>query len=169
MSVAKCHRRIKNIRRDFIHKFTTRIAKNHGEVCIEDLAVKNMVRNHCLARAISDAAWGETRRQFTYKTRLYGSELTVRDRFFKSSKTCNDCGHELDSLPLSVREWICPSCGVLHDRDENASKNLEHPYTDGLSGINASGDRSADVDLKRETAVGERRTTTVADSRSLTP
>jgi len=160
--LAQCHRDIQNIRNDFIHKFTTSLAKNHSEICIEDLAVSNMVRNRCLSRAISDAGWSETRRQFDYKPRLYGSKLTVRDRFFASSKLCSDCGNKVEALPLSIREWTCPSCGSIHDRDKNAAKNLLKPNTGGLPEIYASGDCGAGSGPQlNETAVVEGRTTTV--------
>ena len=164
MELARCHRRIRNIRQDFIHQFTTNLAKNHSEICIEDLAVSNMVRNRCLSRAISDAGWAEARRQFDYKTRLYGSTLTVRDRFFASSKTCSDCGHRLESLPLSVRAWVCPGCGSIHDRDENAGKNLVNGPIPAASREfkPVAKERSAGVDpVRRETFFGEAGTTTV--------
>lgn len=127
LKLAKQHRRIKNIRQDFLHKFTTRLARTHSEICIEDLHVKGLLKNHKLALHISDAAWGEARRQWAYKTLLYGSKLTVRDRFYASSKLCSYCGARNGSLSLKIREWTCLQCGTLHDRDENASRNLVNP------------------------------------------
>ncbi len=91
---------------------------------VEDLAIKNMVKNHKLALAISDASWGELIRQLAYKCEWYGRELIKIDRWFPSSKRCANCGHIVDKLPLNIREWECPKCGVNHDRDLNASKNI---------------------------------------------
>jgi len=93
-------------------------------IAIEDLAVKNMVRNRHLARAISDCAWGELRRQLEYKCQRYGRRLVVIDRWYPSSKTCSGCGHRLAELSLSARHWTCPSCGARHDRDLNAAQNI---------------------------------------------
>ena len=123
--LAKIHHRIKNIRQDFIHKFTTRLAKTHGQIGIEDLNVKGLLKNHRLARAISDVAWNETRRQLEYKIVLYGSTLTTFDRFYPSSKACSHCGCVAGKMPLSCREWTCAECGTVHDRDGNAAQNLK--------------------------------------------
>ena len=83
-----------------------------------------MMRNRHLSRSIADAGWSEFRRQLAYKCRWYGSTLTLAPRFFASSKTCSTCGHILDKLPLSIREWTCPACKTVHDRDGNAARNL---------------------------------------------
>jgi putative transposase len=91
---------------------------------VEDLAVKNMVRNRSLARVISDCGWGEFRRQLEYKCQRYGRTLAVIDRWYPSSKTCSACGHLLTSLSLGTRQWTCPGCGTRHDRDVNAAKNI---------------------------------------------
>jgi putative transposase len=93
LRLARCHRRIANMRRDFLHKFTTKIRKNHAGIFVEDLNVKGMVQNRHLSRAIHDVGWSELRRQREYKSLLYGSVLTVRDRFYASSKTCSKCGY----------------------------------------------------------------------------
>jgi putative transposase len=93
-------------------------------IVIEDLAVRNMIRNRSLARAISDCGWGEFRRQLDYKCQRYGRELVVTGRWYPSSKTCSACGHLLAELSLSTRHWTCPSCGSRHDRDINAAKNI---------------------------------------------
>jgi putative transposase len=90
-------------------------------IVVEDLAVKNMVKNHKLARAISDANWGELVRQLTYKASWYGRELIKIDRWFPSSKRCSNCGYIVEKMPLNVREWDCPKCDSHHDRDINAS------------------------------------------------
>jgi putative transposase len=123
--VAKIHARVACIRKDFLHKITTNLAKTKSVIVIEDLHVRGMIKNHSLARSVSDAGWGEFRRQLEYKTAWYGSRLVVADRWFPSSKLCSDCGYKLEKLPLSIREWGCPSCGVVHDRDTNAAINLE--------------------------------------------
>jgi putative transposase len=111
-------------------------------IFMEDLAVKNMQRNHCLAGSISDVAWSEFVRQLEYKQRWSGGELVKIDRFFPSSKMCSNCHHVLDRLPLNVREWTCPKCKTVHDRDVNAAKNILQAGcqlgvegTDGICGI----------------------------------
>lgn len=124
MAVAKLYRKISNIRKDTLHKITTRLCRENQAVAIEDLSVANMMKNRSLARAISDVGWGEFRRQLEYKSVIYGTRVFVADRFYPSSKTCSNCGSIEDSLPLSVREWLCFTCGTLHDRDLNAAKNL---------------------------------------------
>jgi putative transposase len=138
LRLARCHRRIANMRRDFLHKFTTRISKNHAEIFVENLNVKGMVQNRHLSRAIHDVGWSELRRQLEYKSLLNGSVLTVRDPFYASSKTCSKCGYVMEVLPLSVREWTCPACQTTHDRDVNAAINLKQ-NTVGYTGINAWG------------------------------
>lgn len=159
MRLARCHRRIKNIRSDFVHKLTTDLAKNHSRICVENLNVAGMVRNRCLSRAISDAAWSEMFRQLDYKTRLHGSELICRDRFFASSKLCSGCSHRLESLPLSVREWTCPACGSLHDRDHNAAKNLNNPIPAASRESTPREIAALALSSERETAIDERGTT----------
>ena len=125
LKVAKIHAKIKDARTDFLHKLTTNLVYCYDLIAIEDLAVRNMVRNHKLSRSISDAAWGEFFRQLEYKCDWYGKKLVKIDRFFPSSKRCNHCGFVMDKLPLSVRSWDCPSCGTKGiDRDINAGKNI---------------------------------------------
>lgn len=148
--IARIHTRVANVRKDFLHKFTTMLAKTKSVIVIEDLNVKNMSRNHCLARSISDQGWGETRRQLTYKTTWYGSRLVVADRWFPSSKMCSACGLKRTELALSVREWACEGCGVIHDRDENAAKNLEgYPEFSGEPGI-AKSSKPVEIPLTAE-------------------
>lgn len=122
--LARLHRRIRNIRRDFLHKLTTHLAKTKSVIVVEDLAVSRLLKNQKLARHISDVGWGEFRRMLTYKCTWYGSRLVVANRYYPSSRTCSACGHVLEALPLDVREWDCPVCGTHHDRDVNAARNL---------------------------------------------
>ena len=125
LEVAKIHSLIKDARTDFLHKLTTELVRNNSLIAIEDLAIRNLVKNHKLARSISDASWAELFRQLEYKCEWYGRRLVKIDRFFPSSKRCNHCGFVMDKLPLSVRSWDCPSCGTQEiDRDINAGKNI---------------------------------------------
>ena len=127
--VAKIHARIADRRRDFLHKLTTRLVRENQTIVIEDLTVRTMVRNHCLARAISDAAWTTMRGMLEYKCAWYGRDLVAIDRWFPSSKLCSACGTLRGTMPLNVREWTCV-CGATHDRDVNAAKNV---LAEGLS------------------------------------
>ncbi len=124
VKVARAHARITDRRRDVLHKLSTRIIRENQTVIIEDLPVRNMVRNHALARAISDASWAELRRQLEYKADWYGRTVIAVDRFYPRSKTCSACGVITATMPLSVREWVCAACGTRHDRDVNAAKVL---------------------------------------------
>jgi len=122
--VARIHQKIANSRKDHLHKLTTRLIRENQTIVVESLAVKNMVKNPKLARAISDAGWGEMVRQLEYKAQWYGRTLVEIDRWFPSSKRCGNCGHVVERLPLSVRKWDCPQCGTHHDRDVNAARNI---------------------------------------------
>jgi putative transposase len=122
--VARAHRKVRHARADFLHRASTRLVRTADLIVIEDLAVRNMVRNRHLARAISDCGWGEFRRQLEYKCQWYGRRVVVVDRWYPSSRTCSTCGHLLAELSLSTRHWSCPSCGARHDRDINAAKNI---------------------------------------------
>jgi putative transposase len=122
--VAKVHAQISDARNDFLHKLTTRLVRENQTIAVEDLAVKNMVKNKKLAFSISDASWGELVRQLEYKCDWYGRTFVKIDRWFPSSKRCGHCGHIVDKLPLNIREWDCPKCSTHHDRDINASKNI---------------------------------------------
>jgi len=124
LKVARIHARIADRRRDYQHKLSTEIIRENQVVCIESLQVKNMVQNHKLAKAISDVGWSEFVRQLEYKAEWYGRTLVKIDKWYPSSKRCFDCGHILDSLTLDIRHWTCPECGVAHDRDINAAKNI---------------------------------------------
>jgi putative transposase len=124
VKVARVHTRITDRRRDHLHKLSTRIIRENQTVIIEDLSVRNMVRNHHLARAISDASWSEFRRQLEYKADWYGRTVIAIDRWYPSSKTCSTCGAITAVMPLNIREWTC-QCGAVHDRDVNAAKVLK--------------------------------------------
>ncbi|WP_063735936.1 RNA-guided endonuclease InsQ/TnpB family protein [Streptomyces sp. RTd22] len=123
VKVARIHARIADRRRDSLHKLSTRLVRENQTVVIEDLTVRNLLRNGKLARAISDAAWTELRSMLEYKCAWYGRELVVIDRWFPSSKLCGACGTVREKLPLNVREWTCV-CGAVHDRDVNAARNI---------------------------------------------
>src|SRR5947208_1167619 len=122
--VARAHRKARASRQDFLHRASVRLVRDHDVIVIEDLNVAGMVRNRSLAKAISDCGWGEFRRMIGYKAARAGRHLIVIDRWYPSSKTCSSCGHLLAELSLSTRTWQCPSCGIRHDRDINAAKNI---------------------------------------------
>lgn len=122
--VARIHAKMSNARTDFLHKLTTRLVRENQTIAIEDLSVKNMMKNHKLALAIADASWSELVRQLEYKCQWYGRTLVKIDRWFPSSKRCGHCGHIVEKMPLNVREWTCPECGTHHDRDINAAQNI---------------------------------------------
>ena len=122
--LAHAQGRVANIRRDFLHKVTTILTTHYGEIAIEDLNVKGMTRNHRLAQAVNDVSFGELRRQIEYKAETNGVKVTKADRYFASSKTCSVCGEKKNDLTLRDRTYRCPHCGVVIDRDLNASLNL---------------------------------------------
>jgi putative transposase len=123
VKVARVHARIADRRRDLLHKLTTRLVRENQTVVIEDLTVRNLLKNGKLARAISDVSWTELRSMLEYKCAWYGRELVVVDRWFPSSKLCGACGTVAAKMPLNVRDWMC-DCGAVHDRDVNAARNI---------------------------------------------
>ncbi|GAA6621654.1 hypothetical protein NUACC26_074740 [Scytonema sp. NUACC26] len=125
IQIARLHSKVANIRKDTLHKLTTRLAKNHGIVVIEDLNVSGMLANHKLALSIQDMEFYEFRRQLTYKCEFYGTKLVIADRWYPSSKTCSQYGTVKPQLPLKERTFEC-GCGLSINRDLNAAINLSH-------------------------------------------
>jgi putative transposase len=146
--LAKLHARIAAIRLDAMHKLTTNLTRRFHTIAIEDLNVRGMMANRHLARSIAEMSFFEFRRQLKYKTAMRGGQVVVADRFFASSKTCSACGHTLDALPLSVREWTCPACGAVHDRDVNAAINLKNMAVS--STVSACGGEGSGLMRKRQ-------------------
>ena len=122
--IAVIHEQITNARKDFLHKVSGNAVKHFDTICVEDLAVKNMVKNHALAKSIADAGWSRFLDLLTYKTNWYGKTLVKVGRFYPSSKSCGDCGFIHQSLKLDQRQWTCSNCGETHDRDLNAAANI---------------------------------------------
>ncbi len=139
LKVARIHARIAASRADFLHKTTTALIHQADGIAIEDLNVKGMVKNHHLAGAMADVGMGEFRRQLEYKAAWYGRTVEVIDRWVPTSKTCSACGSYQAKMPLSVREWTCPDCGMQHDRDVNAAINILKFSTLGNRGLEARG------------------------------
>lgn len=139
LKVARQHERIANQRQDFLHKLSRQLVEENQLIAIEDLHVKGLVKNHNLAKSISDAGWSIFTHQLGYKGSWYGCHIGQVNRFFPSSKRHFVCGHIYEGLTLKERVWLCPGCGELVDRDENASQNILNWYTVGVTEINADG------------------------------
>jgi putative transposase len=154
--LAKQHAHVTTIRKDVTHKLTTYLCKNHALVAIEDLNVAGMLKNHCLAQAVSDSNFGEIRRQLEYKSAYYGTHLVLVDRFYPSSKTCSGCGYIKPELSLSERTFVCEDCGMVLDRDLNAAINVRMVAVSSIDTQNAYGERSTgSVNGRCETALVE--------------
>lgn len=134
--VARVYEKMTNVRKDALHKATTATVRESKAVAVENLNVSGMVKNHRLARAVSDASVSEMIRQLEYKCARHERQFVKVGRFYPSSKTCSHCGHVLDELPLSVRKWQCPECGAKHDRDVNAAQNIAR---EGMRILNEKG------------------------------
>lgn len=123
--VALAYEKVKNRRNDILQKKTTMLVKENQIICVEHLNVKNMLRNHRLAKSIADVSWGKFYQMLEYKAPLYGSEIRKVETFYPSSQICHVCGYRNREVKnLAVREWTCPECGSIHDRDENAARNI---------------------------------------------
>ncbi len=151
--IAKLYQRITNIRQDYLHKVSTKIIRENQTICLEDLAVRNLMRNHKVAGAFGDAALSELVRMIEYKAKWYGRTVQKIDRFFPSSKQCFDCSYINDGLTLQDRNWTCPRCEKKHDRDINAAKNIERQ---GLNLLNRGnhGDCSGSGSKSLKVALG---------------
>ncbi len=136
IKVARLHAKIADMRRDFQHQLSTRLIRENQTICLESLAVKNMLHNHCLAKAIQDVGWSEFVRQLEYKAAWYGRQVVKIDRWTPSSKTCHCCGCVKENLTLSDRVFVCEDCGNVTDRDYNAACNI---LSEGLSAVNDCG------------------------------
>nr|WP_029500927.1 RNA-guided endonuclease TnpB family protein [Kurthia huakuii] len=111
-------------REDFLHKLTTAFIRQHDVICIEDLNTKGMLKNHKLAKAISDVSWSSFVQKRMYKAKWYGRTIVKTNRFFPSSQLCHVCGHRDGKKSLEIREWVCPACHAILDRDVNASRTI---------------------------------------------
>ena len=150
VKLAKHHQLIANQRNDFQHKVSMRLISDNQAIIIEDLNVRGMIRNHCLAQSISDVGWSEFIRKLVYKAEWFGKTILKIGRFDASSKLCNVCGYKFRELTLDVREWECPACKTLHDRDFNASINIKKI---GLDNLNTAGTAGRACGL---TGIGQR-------------
>ena len=144
IKVARVHSKITRCRSDFLHKLSRKLVDENQVIAGENLAVKNLVKNHSLAKSISDAGWGQFCTMLKYKAEWSGKIYIEVARFFPSSKTCNHCLHQVDNLSLDIRSWVCPSCKTTLDRDVNGARNIRDEALRILAGghlATASGER----------------------------
>jgi putative transposase len=138
--VARVHERVSNVRQDYLHKLSRKLVDDNQVIVVESLNTKGMVRNHKLAKAISDVGWGMFVNFLQYKLDHEGKMLVEIDRWFPSSKLCSNCHYQVGEMPLDVRAWICPNCGTHHDRDGNAALNIR---AEGIRMLSVLGTRTA--------------------------
>lgn len=153
LKIAKVHNKIADSRKDFLQKLSTKLIRENQTICLEDLNVNNMMKNHKLAKGISDASWSKFTTMLTYKAEWYGRTISQISPWFPSSKLCSNCGFRLNKLPLNIRNWQCPECNCIHDRDINAAKNIN---TAGLAeiqacGVSAVGDFGIKPEIRHDT------------------
>jgi putative transposase len=160
LKVAKVHNRISRTREDFHHKLSRKIVNENQVIVVENLNIKGMVKNHCLAKSISQVGWGSFMTMLKYKAEQEGKVYLEIERFFPSSKTCSNCLNVVDSLPLNIREWSCNSCSTLHDRDINAAINIRD---EGMRIISSgTGDKAYRPDVRRSRGGRKKATTTLS-------
>jgi len=153
-AVARQHEKIGNCRKDALEKLSTRLVKEFDVICIEDLNLRGMVKNHSLARSLSDASIGTAIRMLEEKAERYGKRTVRVDRWFPSSKMCSDCGHINSAVVLGVQQWICPKCNSHHDRDDNAAHNIlaaglaVSAHGDGIRALSASAAKPAVCEVR---------------------
>ena len=153
LRLAIAYEKLSNKRKNYLHQLTTTIVKENSIICIEDLNVKGMMKNHRLAKSIADCSFSMIRGTLDYKCKWYGRQLLVIDRWSPTSKTCSKCGHVMKDWNLSIREWICPNCHTRHDRDVNAAKNILNEGMKildraGTALIEACGEQSSVSEMK---------------------
>lgn len=140
IKLAKEYQKVTNQRNNYLHQVSSQLINDNQVICLENLAVKNMMKNHNLAQAISDVSWGSLVSMLKYKAAWYNRQVIQIDRFYPSSKTCSHCYHLMPSMDLSIREWACSSCGTHHDRDVNAAKNILRQGINIMSGLGTKSD-----------------------------
>ena len=140
------YQKVTNPRKNYLHQVSSKLINDNQVIVLEDLAVKNMIKNHKLAQAISDVSWGTLVSMLKYKAGWHKRQVIQIDRFYPSSKTCSSCFHLMDSMNLSIREWACPVCGDHHDRDVNAAKNILQQGLNMMSGLGTKSDNKQKPD-----------------------